>query len=379
MAANIQQRSEKFQLRVKHALLPRPFFFTFQTAPEAEDYRDKLLALLSRGVVPAEMLSKPRGDSDPMLTEVIGDYQRETSITDSDDELFQIIKVEVVAVRMSAITFTWAESYVRSLKAPAKHLAPSTIRKRAGALGRAIDWHIKRTTKDGETPRANPLRLMTRGYSVYSKEDAKITEPKFDQKRNRRFGPGEAERVSIALAGVKREDRERKFTNDPEFKMLYQLILGTGIRLFEAYRMRVENIDFKINVINVEGSKGHRGVIKPRIVPIKPELRAPLRDFCAGRGDGLVFCYWDGDVASRKRTQGKLTQRFLSLFDYAEVPDFSEHDLRHEATCRWFELRNERGWIFSEIEICKIMGWSNFDLAIRYASLRGEDLSSRLG
>ena len=377
MAANIQQRSGNFQLRVKHALLPRPFFFTFRTEPEAQDYRDKLLALLARGVVPAEMLTKPKGERDQMLTEVIGDYQRETSITDSDDELFQIIKVEVVAVRMSAVTFTWAEGYVRSLKTAEKHLAPSTIRKRVGAIGRAIDWHIKRTTKDGETQRSNPFRTMTRGYSVYSKEDAKLVEPKFDQKRNRRFGPGEAERVSIALSGVKREDRERKFTNDPEFKMLYELILGTGIRLFEAYRMRIENIDFKINVINVEGSKGHRGVIKPRVVPIRPSLRAPLSEFCAGR-TGLVFSYWDGETASRKRTQGKLTQRFLSLFNYADVPDFSEYDLRHEATCSWFELRNERGWIFSEIEICKIMGWSNFDLAIRYASLRGEDLSSRL-
>ena len=93
-------------------LLFKPFFFTFQTEPETQDYRDRLLA---RGLMPAEMLSKPRGDEDPMLTAVRGDYQRETSITDSDDELFQIIKVEVVAVRMSAVTFTWAEGYVRSL------------------------------------------------------------------------------------------------------------------------------------------------------------------------------------------------------------------------------------------------------------------------
>lgn len=56
--------------------------------------------------------------------------------------------------------------------------------------------------------------MMTRGYSVYSKEDAKLVESKFDQKRNRRFGPGEAERVSIVLSGIKTSlNKYRQNTN----------------------------------------------------------------------------------------------------------------------------------------------------------------------
>ena len=51
----------------------------------------------------------------------------------------------------------------------------------------------------------------------------------------------------------------------------------------------------------------------------------------------------------------------------------------HEAACRWFELRNDRGWVFSDIEICRVMGWKDTRMALRYASMRGEDLSSRLG
>ena len=379
MAANIQQRSGKFQLRVKHALLPRPFFFTFQTEPEAEAYRDQLLALLARGFVPAEMLEKPKGSNDPMLASVIGDYQRQTSVTDSDNELLSVVKVEVVGIRVSGVTFTWAEEFVRGLKSEKKHLAPGTIRKRVGSLGRVLDWHFKRVAVDGESPRANPLRMLSRGYSVYSKSDADVVEAKFDEKRNRRFGPGEAERVAQVLAGVKRPDRQRVFTDDPEFPMFYAVLLATGMRSFEVYRMRVESIDFTSNVILVDGSKGHRGASKLRPVVIRPELRAPLKAFCAGRSSGLVFSFWDGQAASRTKVAGRLTQRFLSLFDYAGVPDFSEFDLRHEAACRWFELRNDRGWVFSEIEICKMMGWASFDLAIRYASLRAEDLSARMG
>lgn len=378
MATNIQPRAGKHQLRVSHKLLPKPFFFTFASQVEAENYRDALMALLERGVVPVEMLAKPKTESDPMLTVVIGAYCAQTSVTDSDDELLAVVRVEVVGVRMSGVTFKWAEDYVRRLKSDKHHLAPSTIRKRIGSLARVVDWHIKSTTAEGVIPRANPLRMMTRGYSVYSKEDAKLVVPKVDVQRNRRLSPEDCARIDATLAGVKRDDRERPFTDDRAFVLLYQVIVDTGLRLFEAYRLTADSFDFKTNIIKVEGSKGHRGAIKPRVVPIKLVLREPLKDWCMGRV-GLIFPYWDGTTENRKKTQGKLTQRFAGLFDYAQVPDFTEHDLRHEAACRWFELRNDRGWVFSDIEVCRIMGWTDTRMALRYASLRGEDLSARLG
>jgi hypothetical protein len=62
------------------------------------------------------------------------------------------------------------------------------------------------------------------------------------------------------------------------------------------------------------------------------------------------------------------------------VPHFTEHDLRHEACCRWVTMRGAdgRGWLFNEVEISKIMGWSDTSTMASYASLRGEDLSARL-
>jgi integrase len=379
MAASIQERSGKFQLRVTHKLLPRPFFFTFDARDAAESYRDQLQALLARGIVPESMLTKPKTQEDPMLTVVIEDYQRETSVSDSDAGLFKVLKPELVGVRVSGVTFTWSENYVRSLKAPKVHLAPGTIRKRVGALARVLDWHIKRTTVDGDTPRANPLRMLTRGYSVYSKADAEEAGARHDVARDRRLSAQENTQVLQVLAGHKREDRERPFITEPadQFPMLYALIVDTGLRLFEAYRLRVESIDFTRNVLNVEGSKGHRGKIKPRVVPLKKHLREPLRAITAGR-TGFVFDFWDGSLEDKKRAQLRLTSRFRNLFAYAGVPECTEHDLRHEAACRWFTLKTDKGWVFSELEICKIMGWSDPRMALRYLSLRGEDLSARL-
>lgn len=379
--ASIQPRGDKFQLRVKHKLLPKPFFFTFPTEAEARNYGDQLESLLSRGIVPQELLTPVQAVGDLLLIEVVRAYTKDSAVlTDSDDALLDVVIQDgpVVGLRLSMLTFRWVEGYVKWLKSEEMHLVPSTIRKRIGVLGRVMDWHINSTTLDGATPLVNPLRLLPRGYSTYSKTDSEVVEAKRDVARDQRLGPGDGERILAALAGHKREGRERALPVDPAFALLYCVIVDTGLRLFEAFRLRADMIDLQRNIINVEGSKGHRGASKPRMVPIKPALREPLRDWCAGRV-GLLFPFWDGSKEHRPKATSKLSARFKSLFDFAEVPDFTEHDLRHEATCRWFELRNERGWMFSEIEICKIMGWSDTKMVLRYASLRGADLSARFG
>jgi integrase len=378
--ASIQPRGNRHQLRVKHKLLDKPFFFTFDTEAQAQAYGEQLEALLARGIVPTELLAAPErtAGADPLVAKVILDYSKDAAITRSDDALLLLVRAEVKEVRVSGITFAWCQDYVTQLKRKA-NLSPGTIRKRVGALGRVIDWHIRQTTPVDTHPRVNPLRLLPRGYSAYSDADKMVqgVVPKRDKKRDRRLGEDELTRIQRALAGEKREDRERALVVDPAFGLLFDLIVDTGLRLFEAYRLRVSSIDLVQNIINVEGSKGHRGEIKPRVVPIKRGLREPLRAFCAGR-EGLIFPFWDGTEAGRLLATNRLSKRFAALFQYAQVPEFTEHDLRHEATCRWFELRNAGGWVFSEIEVCRIMGWSDTRMALRYASLRGSDLSARL-
>jgi len=378
--ASIQPRGGRWQIRVKHKLLPNPFFHTFDTEQQARDYAAQLEALLARGIVPQELLERPGKVHDPLVIELIRDYSKTQPVAPSDAEVLDVLLAETAGLRMSGVTFQWADDYVRRLKHdPAKHLAPSTIRKRVGSLARVIDWHLRRSTPvDGRVP-SNPLRLLPKGYSAYSEQDKAVVVPVRDQARDRRLLPAEDARIRQALAGVKRDDRERALVIDPALELLYTLIVDTGLRLSEAYKLRADQIDLVANVIRVEGSKGHRGVIKPRVVPLKKPLRPLLAAWCRGRV-GLLFPFWDGSPEGMRKTSGRLSQRFRVLFDYARVPDFSEHDLRHEACCRWIELRQPGGgWIFSEVEVCRIMGWGDMRMMLRYASLRGEDLSARLG
>jgi integrase len=383
VSVSVQARGNRHQLRVKHRLLPRAFFFTFDTEVEARTYGEQLEALLARGVVPAELLaSAPKGGADPLLVEVVRAYCKAAPLTDSDDALLGSMLDEIAGVRMAGVTFAWADGYVRRLKR--RQLAPSTIRKRVGVLGRVIDWHLRMSTPAGQVPLANALRLLPPGYSVYSRIEAAELEAKGvdiprDVERDRRLLPAEEARVRAALAGTKREDRERALAVDPELVMLFDLVLETGLRLREAYTLRVDQFDLARGVLAVEGTKGHRGVIKPRQVPLKPALVAKLQAYLRGRV-GRIFSFWDGTPADLKPTTSRLSSRFRALFDYAQLPDFTEHDLRHEATCRWVELRSRdgRGWAFSDIEVCRIMGWRDPKMMLRYASLRAEDLAARL-
>jgi integrase len=160
--------------------------------------------------------------------------------------------------------------------------------------------------------------------------------------------------------------------------MFFGLLLDTGLRLREAYKLRVDQLDVARGVLNVEGSKGHRGALKPRVVPLKPALRKNLIEWCSGRS-GRMFSFWDGTPEDLPRCSSRLAARFRTLLGYAGIHELSEHDMRHEAACRWVMLKSKSGlWVFNETEICKIMGWSDTRMMLRYASLRGEDLSARL-
>lgn len=377
MASSIQPRGEgKHQLRVVHKQLPKPFFWTFtgqDSYEQAKAYRDKLEALLAQGVVPQALLAKPAAGADPLLNELISQYEQHSTPAESDLPTLKLLRTETAGLRASDVSYEWAEGFVKALKR--REVAPGTIRKRVGSLARVMDWHLKRTTEKGKAMAPNPLRLLPRGYSQYTAAEGN----RVDEVRDRRLSADEEGRIRLALSGVKRKDRERPLEVDEDLQLLFDLVLDTGLRLREAYRLRVEQVDLQRGVLRLEGSKATRGARKPRVVPLKPHLRERLRPKLEARQSGLLLHFWDGRKETLTKTTARLSTRFASLFSYADVEDFTEHDLRHEATCRWFELRDARGaWVFSDIEICRIMGWTSTKMALRYASLRGEDLADRL-
>lgn len=61
--------------------------------------------------------------------------------------------------------------------------------------------------------------------------------------------------------------------------LIIRLLYGTGMRLMEALRLRVKDIEFSSNIILVRGGKGD----KDRVVPLPARLAQPLRDQITAR------------------------------------------------------------------------------------------------
>ena len=380
--ASIQQRGSSWQVRIRHKLLPSPLFATLGTEDEARSYAEQIESLLSRGIVPIELLEDDKIKRGPAIAKTIAAYISSVDVAPTDLVTLASLIKEVGVARTTDVNARWADEWVKRMKL-VENRAPGSLRKRVGSLARVLDWYIRSTLKDGATAPANPLRMMPRGYSQYTAAEAADLaiagkSAKTDEQRDRRMSDTEFARVVDALAGGRRVGRERPLTIDADFSLLFELIVNTGLRLSEAFKLRVDQLDLAKGVIRVEGSKGERGRLKPRVVPLAPALRPVMQAHCSGRV-GLIFPFWDGSKEDQGRASNRLSNRFKTVFNYAQVDDFNEHDLRHEATCRWVTMRDKSGrWMWSEVEICKILGWTDTRMFIRYASLRGEDLADRM-
>lgn len=360
---------------------------------KAEAFKANAEARLKVGILPDELRpenKKSRGGdrvsmeatnvnpaNSKRLLQIINEYCAARRVSASDNDTYTLLVKETQNPMFSEMTLQWAERLVARYKDPDTFLAPSTIRKRIGALTRAIDWfqqkyHVERPIAFGKS--------LGRGYSHYPNGEKK------DVARERLYQAGEEQKVlglfdgTTPITPAKAKYME-DVLNEP-FKRLYLTIRHTGMRLRECYWLRVEQIDFEKNLIQVDGTKGHYGEIKKRHVPMKPLVRATLQAAIEGKkGSDLVFPYWNGEREALDKTTSYLSQAFGRLFDTAGVPKMREHDLRHVATVDWVSAKSKKtgSWLFQESELLQMMGWTNRAMLDRYLKgHRADDLASRL-
>jgi len=391
----IQDRKNgTYLLRVTHKLLPgekHAFYRTFDSYAEAQDYGARLESILASGYLPAELVIKEpeKGINDVPLETLLNAYKTgNSSISETDKELCGYVSNDVKTSRISDVTFQFASEFARRMRVD-RNLAPSTIRARVGLLKRAWSWyHAHNATgiKD------NPFSMLPDGYSIANEaEKAQILanngEEKEDQERNRRLDAAEYRRIISVLRGQKiNSARERALSANKEIEVMFRLICNTGLRLREAYRLTTDCVDLNSKQLFVAGTKGHRGKKKPRFVfmirQVRVMLRAWMRTLPAGE-KRLFPENWDGSnhKDNLDKTSNNLSHAFSLIFEHAMVNDIVQHDLRHEATCRWVLMKhpkNPHSWALDKVAIAKLMGWSSLAMFLRYASLRGDDVADEL-
>lgn len=388
MAKARRTSAGRWEIALRHPSLPSGRkYFTFDTEEQANAYAEQWRLMKQAGVAPPQELVKPSPGASPMLGNIVRQWASSGHAAPSQKSALDSLFSEVGAVRLADASYTWLTGYVESLKVK-KNLAPNSIRHRVQALGRAIDEYLRHHPKEKAT---NPVRLLPKGYSSYSDKDAKLVKAaggkaKKDVQRDRRLHPGEEERIVWALAGNERPDRQRALSlfGGNALLTMFLVIVYSGLRLREAYTLRRGWVDLDAKVLRVQCSKQWRGAVKFRDVPMRPEVHAALKAYLATRAvtpAAYLFPFVEEeDGLTLKQVTQRLSDRFRLAFQYVDIEGLTEHDLRHEATCRWLELRDSTGnWMFRMEEVNRIMGWApGSTMAQRYASFRGEDLAQRM-
>jgi integrase len=387
MARARQKPSGKWEIGLRHPSLPGGRrYFTFDTEADATAYAQQWKLMKLAGLQPpAELLQVV--DASPILAVIIRQWANSGLPAPTQQITLRTLVHEVGSVKLSDATYAWLSAYVQRLKV-GKNLAPGSIRQRVQALGRCIDEWARRNPS---TVVRNPVRLLPKGYSAYSDVDRSLAEAagkrvKVDTARDRRLHPGEQERIVAALSGHQREDRERglMLTGGNALLTMFLLIVYSGLRLREAYTLTRGQVDLITKVMRVQSTKQWRGKVAFRDVPMRPEVHRALTAYLSTRSmlpGARLFPFMEEEPGlSLTRVSARLSARYTTAFAYAGCKDLREHDLRHEATCRWLEMRDATGnWMFRLEEVNRIMGWAaGSTMAQRYASFRGSDLAQRM-
>jgi integrase len=168
--------------------------------------------------------------------------------------------------------------------------------------------------------------------------------------------------------------RERRLTNHEEHlllaasrasraPLLYPLIiiaLETGMRLGELLNLSWNNVDLPRKTATLLDTKNG----EKRIVPLSNKAVKTLEAIPRNITNSKVFWTWsakDGVANVWRRTCKK-----------AKILDLHFHDLRHEATSRFFE----KG--LNMIEVSSITGHKSLQMLKRYTHLKAEDLAMKL-
>lgn len=388
MARARQKPSGKWEIGLRHPSIPGGRrYFTFDTESEANAYAEQWRLMKLADIAPPAELLQPVARQSATLAQVVRAWMNSGLAAPSQQSALGSLVMEVGSVRLADASYRWLMEYLQRLKVE-KNLSPTSIRHRIQALGRSIDEYLRHHP---ELTVQNPTRLLPKGYSSYSELDQKLVEAadgciKTDIVRDRRLHPGEHEKIIEVLSGHQRPDRERalQLKGGNALLTMYLLIVNSGLRLKEAYTLTRGQVDLESKVIRVQSSKQWRGRIAYRNVPIRPEVFQALTAYLSTRSmlpAARLFPFMDEEPnLPMTKVSSRLSFRFKTAFEYAGIVNLREHDLRHEATCRWLELRDDAGhWMFRVEEVNRIMGWSsNSAMAHRYASFRGEDFSARL-
>lgn len=211
-----------------------------------------------------------------------------------------------------------------------KEVSGDTVRKDLLLISRTLkhaqqEWEIY-------LPRGNPI--------------ASIKVPNQAKGRERRLQPGEETKITKAA---------QEYGGELEHIILFAL--ETGMRRGEISELQWKDIDLKKRTATLWDTKNGDN----RIVPLSSKAITLLKSL-PKNNKAHVF----------SMRPDSITRAFNRVCERTKIEELRFHDLRHEATSRFFEME------LSIMEVSSITGHKDLSMLKRYTHLKAEDLAKKL-
>lgn len=327
--ATIEKRGP-WQWRVKvrrrgHA----PQTNTFETRAEAEAWARQVEGDMDRGI----FFSRVEAER-TTLKEALERYEREVTPTKrgAKQEKYRIgqwlrheLANRTLASIRSADLAAWRDEQRNA------GLAPSTVR---NALNTISHLYTIASSEWGMEGLTNPV--------------SSIRKPTMPPGRERRLEDGEEEKLLASCGQCK----------SPYIVPIVRIALETGMRLSEILSLDWKNIDLKMKVARLPMTKNGSSRNVPLSSTAIEVLKAMPRSL-----RGQVFPV----------TVDTVKQAYRDAVRRAGLEDLRFHDLRHEATSRFFEKGLDM------LSVAEITGHKTLVMLKRYTHLRASELAIKLG
>lgn len=343
--ATIRRRpSGSYEVTIRRKILPRPISVSAESETQAKALAERIEAQLDLGIIPEDFLTlQPRSFWN--VSSWTDEYEKSGKPSASDRPLLQIVRADLKTLPLKDLNSVNLEKWIQAMKA--RQLTPGSIKKRVGALSRALDLAVHR-----EILIFNPIRNLPKNYAAYSEADGPEVK---DQIRDRRLEAGEEARLEALLK------------DQSDLWLLFHLALETAMRMREMFTLTHNQIDLTRRTIFLEKTKNG----DKRQVPLSSTALALLAPRLKDQDpSALLLPFFDGQLDNTTR---RISYYWRSLTQKAQIQDLHFHDLRHEATCRLFERTT-----LSDLEIATITGHRDPRMLKRYANLRGSNLAQKL-
>lgn len=174
---------------------------------------------------------------------------------------------------------------------------------------------------------------------------------------------------------LKKPDKNCTFAAYRSWVAIYWL-LGTGNRISTVCNIKIEDIDFEGDMININVQKSRR---KHRI-PLEPKLKSVLLEYI---DEWLTDC--NGKYVSPYLFPSSFTQSCDSpISRYALSQGIADYNLSRgvsKTSVHLFRHTFTKNWIMNNGDLHslqKILGHSTLDMVTKYANLWGEDLKPKV-